>query len=175
MTLQRTDPLTRIVLETERLLVRELTPDDAAFALGLTNDPAFLEYIGDKGIRTLDDARAYIDTAIDSYRRLGYGLFLVESRIDRVPIGTCGILRKEWLDDPDIGYAFLPAYRGRGYALEAAAAVLAHARREWSLERVVAVVTPHNAASIRLLGKLGLRFERTVEEPRTGEQLALFA
>lgn len=164
----------RTVLETARLVVRELSPDDAPFVIELTNDPAFLEYIGDKGIRTLDDARAYVGTALDSYNRYGYGLFLVQLK-DGTPIGTCGILRKEWLDAPDIGYAFLPAFRGRGYALEAAAGVHAHARDAWSLERIVAVVAPGNAASIRLLEKLGLRFERTVVDPRTGEHLALFA
>jgi RimJ/RimL family protein N-acetyltransferase len=92
-----------------------------------------------------------------------------------VPIGTCGILRKDWLDDPDIGYAYLPQFWGRGYAREAAAAVLAHGHGAWALDRIVAVVTPHNAASIRLLEKIGMHFERTVVDPKSGEQLSLFA
>jgi [ribosomal protein S5]-alanine N-acetyltransferase len=164
----------RVILETERLVLRQLTLDDAEFVFALTNEPSFLEFIGDKGISTLENARAYITNGpLDSYRRYGYGLWLVQLKVDGVPIGTCGILRKEWLADPDIGYAFLPSYWGRGYALEAAAAVLFHARATWSLDRIAAVVTPHNAPSIRLLEKLGMRFERTVVNPNA-EVLALF-
>jgi RimJ/RimL family protein N-acetyltransferase/transcriptional antiterminator Rof (Rho-off) len=166
----------RVVLETERLVLRELGLDDAEFVLRLTNEPSFLEFIGDKGVRTLDDARNYIVTGpLDSYRRHGHGLLLVRLKEGGEPIGTCGILRKDWLDAPDIGYAFLPSCWGRGYAQEAAAAVLEHGRRACSLGRIVAVVTPHNTASIRLLEKLGMRLESTVVDPRSGEPLALFA
>jgi RimJ/RimL family protein N-acetyltransferase len=166
----------RVALETERLTIRELALDDAEFALTLTNEPSFLEFIGDRGVRTLEDARNYIATGpLASYARHGHGLMAVLLKDGGVPIGMCGVLKKDWLDAPDIGYAFLPQYWGRGYALEAAAAVLAHARTALGLRRVVAVVTPHNVPSIRLLEKLGMRFERTVVDPKSGEQLALFA
>ncbi|MFD2371990.1 GNAT family N-acetyltransferase [Brevibacillus sp. GCM10020057] len=164
-----------IVLETERLRLRYQTLDDAAFILELVNDPAWLQYIGDRGVRTLEDARAYIaNGAIRSYERDGFGFYLVERKEDRTLLGMCGLVRREGLEDVDIGYAFLPAYRGRGYAHEAASAVMQYATQTLGLSRVVAITAQDNHASGRLLEKLGLRFERLIQLPNAPEWLKLF-
>src|SRR5688572_24048547 len=118
-----------IVLETERLQLRYLSADDAPFIVELLNDPDWLQFIGDKSVRTLGDARAYLrDGPIAMYPREGFGLYLVVLRAQAKPIGLCGLIRRSGLADVDIGFAFLPAFRGSGYALESAAAVLAHGR-----------------------------------------------
>ena len=164
-----------IVLETERLILRRLAEDDAPFILELLNDPAFLRYIGDKGVRTLDGARDYLRSGpLASYERFGFGLYLVELADGGAAIGTCGLLKRDTLEDPDVGFAFLPAYRRQGYALEAASAVLAHGRNDFGLERIVAVVSPENESSIKLLGKLGLGFEGRVRLSEEGEEIYLF-
>ncbi len=151
------------VLETARLDVRPLTHDDAEFILRLLNDPSFLRNIGDKGVRTLDDARRYLDEGpIASYAAHGFGLWRVATKSDDVPVGMCGLLRRPELDDVDVGYALLPEYGSKGYALEVAHAVLRHARERLGLARIVAVVKPGNARSIRLLERLGFRYERLV-------------
>jgi len=152
--------VTMTVLETERLVLRELEDSDAEFVLGLLNEPSFLDNIGDKGVRTLEDAREYIRTGPRaSYDELGFGLNLVELKPTRTPIGICGLLQRDVLPDPDIGFALLPAYWSEGYAFESASAVLSQASDVLSLPRVLAIVSPGNDASIRLLGKLGLGFD----------------
>jgi RimJ/RimL family protein N-acetyltransferase len=164
-----------IVLQTERLRVRHMAPDDAGFMLGLLNDPAWHRFIGDRGIRTMDGARDYIlNGPMEMVARLGFGFYVVERREDDCPIGVCGLAKRDFLDDVDIGYAFLPEYGRQGYAVEAARGVLAHAR-ELGLKRIVATVRPDNSASIRLLEKLGLRFERTIQAPDTVRALQVFA
>jgi [ribosomal protein S5]-alanine N-acetyltransferase len=146
----------KIVADTARLRIRHLHEGDAPFILDLLNQPTFLRFIGDKGVRTLDDARAYIvSMAINNYAAHGHGLYLVEETETGLPAGTCGILRKPTLPHPDIGYAFLPAFWGRGYALEAAAAIMTHAVA-LGIERLCAVVDPQNESSIKLLVKLGM-------------------
>ena len=165
-----------IVLDTDRLILRRLSVDDAAFILELLNDPAFLRFIGDKGVRTLDNARDYVlNGPMASYERFGFGLYLTQLKDGGIPIGICGLLKRDTLDDPDVGFAFLPAYRRNGYALESASAVLAHGRRDFAMERIVAVVSPENEGSIRLLEKLGLAFERRVRLSEGGEEIQLFA
>ena len=150
-------------LQTERLLLRALTFDDAAFILRLLNEPSYLEHIGDKNVRTLDDARAYVEYGpMASHRAHGYGLDRVELRASGQPIGICGLLRREMLDDADLGYAFLPEFWSRGYASEAVTAVLADAKSRLGLRRVAAVVSNDNAASIRLLEKLGFHYRRMI-------------
>jgi RimJ/RimL family protein N-acetyltransferase len=164
------------VLETERLVLRPFTDADAPFVLALLNEPSFLEFIGDRGVRTLDDARAYLEGGpLESYRRNGFGPYRVELRGSPVAMGLCGLLERHWLDHVDLGFAFLPRYWSRGYALEAARAVMRHARDELGLGRVLAVTTPGNQASIRLLGKLGFEFEGLVQAGGDGEALHLFA
>ena len=156
------------LIETPRLILRRLGLDDAAFILELLNDPAFLRYIGDKGVRCDDDAREYIQKGpLASYDRYGFGLFLVALKTGE-PIGICGLLKRDSLDDADVGFAFLPGFRSQGYALESAQAVLAHARDAWGLTRVLAITSPDNVASISLLHKLGFAFAG-MKELREGE------
>lgn len=164
------------MLATARLVLRLITTDDAAFILGLVNDPSWLRYIGDKGVHTLDDAREYILRGpVAMVERTGFGLYLAELADDRTPIGMCGLIKREGIADVDIGFAFLPAYRGQGYALEAAAAVMEHGRNVLRIPRIVAITDPENAASIRLCERIGLRFERTIRLPNGDDELNLFA
>jgi len=163
-------------IQTERLLLRELVPADAPFILELVTDPAFLRNIGDRGVRDLDTAARYIaDGPTASYARHGYGLWRVELRDTGEPIGTCGLLRRDALPDPDIGYAYLPQHRARGYAQEAAAAVLRYAREALALPRVLAIVNPDNAASIRVLERLGMRAEGRLRLSEEAPEVRLFA
>ena len=144
------------LLETPRLSLRVLTEDDAAFVLGLLNEPSFIRNIGDRGVRTIEDARAYLAQGpIASYARFGFGLYLVELKTARTPIGICGILKRDQLPEPDLGFAFLPGYWSQGYGLESATAVRDYARATFGLPRLLAIVSPANATSIRLLEKLG--------------------
>lgn len=163
------------VLETERLALRRLDVEqDAAFVLRLLNDPDWLTYIGDRGVRNLEDARHYLrEGPVASYARHGHGLYAVEDSTDGALAGICGLLRRDFLDGPDLGFAFLPDFRRRGYAFEASVAVLRHERRELGLERVFAVTSPDNAASIRLLGKLGFRPDGSIRPPGDAEKLVL--
>ncbi len=152
-----------MILETERLTVREFTPGDAEFILALLNDPAFIANIADKGVRTIEAARDYLIAGpIASYARFGFGLWRVALKSNDWPIGMCGLIQRDGLDDVDIGYAFLPEFRTRGYALEVASAVRDCARSRFHLKRLVAVVKADNERSVRLLQKLGMRFERRV-------------
>lgn len=153
------------MLETKRLVLREFTLQDEGFILEMLNDPGFLRNIGDKGVRTLADARKYLEKGpMDSYRRNGFGLYAVYLRNGdaAAPVGMCGLVKREGLQDPDIGYAFLARHRGRGYAVESAAAVLEHGTRALELPRIVAITSPHNQASIRVLEKIGLKFDRVI-------------
>lgn len=164
------------VLETERLVLRWATTDDAPFFLRLLNDPGWIRFIGDRGVRSLEAARDYIVTKpVAMYERVGFGMYLVELKDSGKPIGTCGLARREGLDDVDIGFAFLPRFRSQGYAFEAAAACLAYARDTLHLDRVVAITTEDNEASARLLEKLGLRFEKAVTVAGDPEELRLFS
>ena len=165
-----------VVLTTERLTIRRLTEDDAPFILELLNDPSFLRNIGDRNVRTLDDARAYIRKGpLASYERHGFGLWLVELKGEGTPIGICGLLKRDVLDAPDIGFAYLPPFQAKGYGYEAARAVLDHARDTLRLPRVVAIVDADNEVSAGLLEKLGMRFERSVRLSDGEPQLRLYA
>lgn len=147
------------LLETPRLELRRLSEDDAPFVLVLLNEPSFIRNIGDRGVRTLDDARAYLAEGPNaSYARHGFGLYLVELKEPRMPIGICGILKRDVLPEPDLGFAFLPAYWSQGYGLESAAAVRDYARDTIGLPSLLAIVSPANEGSIRLLEKLGFTF-----------------
>jgi len=162
------------VLVTERLELREFTLDDAEFVLRLVNEPAFLRYIGDRGVRTLDDARSYIaDGPVAGYARDGHGLMRVVRKSDGTGVGMCGVLKRDTLPDPDIGFSFFPEHWSQGYALESARAVMRHARETLRLGRILAITTKDNQPSMRLLGKLGFRPEGIVN--LGGEDLRLFA
>jgi len=161
---------------TDRLVVEPLTLADDAFIVALLTDPDWLRYIGDRGVRTTDDARRYLETGpMASYAAHGFGLYRVARRDTGVPIGICGLLRRATLPDVDIGFAFLPDYRAQGYAFEAASATLSFARDTLGLERIVAIVSPENAASIRLLLKLGMVQEGKVRLSDDGDAVCLFA
>ena len=148
------------MLETERLVLVQLADSDADFIVGLLNEPSFLRYIGDRGVRSADDERRYIrEGPMAGYERYGYGLLRVALKADDTPIGMCGVLKRDTLPDPDLGFSFLPAYWSKGYALEAATAVMRHARNVLHLGRILAITTQDNGPSMRLLGKLGFRFD----------------
>ena len=162
------------VLETGRLVLRRLTVEDAPFLLRLLNEPSWLRFIGDRGVRTLDDARRYVlEGPIDMYGRLGFGLYATTLQgNEAAPIGICGLVKRAGLDDVDIGFALLPEFWGKGYAYEAASAVMAYAKEVVGLRRVVAITSLDNESSARLLEKIGLRFERLIR--LNGEDLKLF-
>jgi ribosomal-protein-alanine N-acetyltransferase len=165
-----------MVLETERLVLRRFTLEDAAFVVELVNDPAWLANIGDRKVRTLEDARGYLrHGALAMYERVGYGMYVVTLKGSGEPIGTCGLIQRAELTDVDIGFAFLPQYRGRGFAFESAVAVLEYGTRVIGLKRIVAIVTATNQPSIRVLEKIGLRFERTIRFPGDAEEIPLYA
>lgn len=164
------------VLETDRLILRRLSVEDNEFMLELVNDPAWLRFIGDRGVRTLDDARDYIlKGPVVMYARVGFGLYLVEQKSDGVPIGICGLIKRDALDDVDIGFAFLPKFRAQGYAYESASAVLTYGQSVFGLKRIVAITSPDNDRSAQLLEKLGFTFEQMVRLSDDGEELKLFA
>jgi RimJ/RimL family protein N-acetyltransferase len=164
------------ILETTRLRLCHLTPDDASFILDLLNDLSFQQNIGDKGVRSIADARGYLLSGpIASYERFGFGLFLVEQLETKIPMGICGILKRETLDDVDIGFAFLPQFRGQGFAVEAAQAVKDFARTRFNLKRLVAITLPNNHASIRVLEAIGMQFETMLRMSNDCEKLKLFA
>lgn len=165
-----------IVIETERLRLKHLDPDrDDEFILELVNEPSFLHYIGDKGVRTLADARRYItDGPQKSYETNGYGLYKVELKKDATPIGMCGLVRRNTLPDADIGFAFLENYWNNGYAYESAAAIMKYARETLGIKRLLAITTPDNMASGKLLNKIGLRFDRLIQLSQDTEPVKLF-
>ena len=148
-------------LETERLLLTHLDPADAAFILELLNEPSWLRFIGDKNVHSLDDARRYIENGpMAMYAAKGFGLYRVALKETDTPIGICGLIKRDTLPEPDIGFAFLPRAWGAGYAREASLAVIEQGRREFGLVRLLAITDPDNERSIRLLERLGLREER---------------
>jgi [ribosomal protein S5]-alanine N-acetyltransferase len=159
-----------IVTETPRLRLRHLARADAPFILELMSDHDFLRNIGDRGVHTLEDARHYLTSGpLASYERYGFGLCAVELKASGVTIGLCGLLHRETHPDVEVGFALLPRFRGQGYALEAARAVLEFGTRELGLERLVAITRAGNEASIRILEALGLKYERTVRFTDDGE------
>jgi len=163
------------LLETERLLLRQLTTEDATFMFELLNDPSFIRNIGDRNIRTIDDACAYIvNGPVKSYEKNGFGLYLVILKETNESIGICGLIRRESLEDVDIGYALLPKFWSKGYAVEAAQATKAYAKDVVGLKRLVAIVDPVNVGSIRVLEKIGLRYENMVQLSADDIELKLF-
>jgi RimJ/RimL family protein N-acetyltransferase len=166
-----------IILDTERLVLRHMSPEtDAEFVLELLNQPSFLQYIGDKGVRTLDDAQQYIRNGpLKSYQQNGFGLYTVELKENGAPVGISGLVKRDTLPDADIGFAFLPEYWSQGYAIESAAAVMTYARETLGLGRVLAITSPDNERSAKLLGKIGLRFERMLKLMDDAPEVKLFS
>jgi len=162
------------ILETERLKLRKIVVADATFIHGLMNDAAYLEYIGDKGVKTVADAETFLkNVALKSYDENGFGHYIVELKSDATPIGTCGYVKRDELDDPDIGFAFLPEFRKRGYALESAKAIFEFGIDALGFKKISAITTQNNERSGLLLEKLGFNFERLISMPN-GDELRLF-
>jgi RimJ/RimL family protein N-acetyltransferase len=158
--------------ETERLIIREFTEADAPFILRLLNEPTFIQYIADKGVRTLEQASEYLHQGpMKSYRIHGHGLCAVVLKASMECIGMCGLIKRDQFPEIDLGYAFLPEFGSKGYALESARAVLEFGERALGLRKTIALVAPDNARSIKLLEKLGYAFCREVrmdsEDPGT--------
>jgi RimJ/RimL family protein N-acetyltransferase len=163
-------------LETERLMLRPLTPGDASFIFELVNEPPWLAYIGNKGVLTLDDAEAYIRKGpMRMYADRGFGLCLVERKDDGTSMGMCGLIKRDTLADVDLGFAFLQRFWGAGYAREAAAATVAFARDSLGLGRIVAITTRDNRRSSQLLRKLGFAFEQPIKPDADADELELYA
>jgi RimJ/RimL family protein N-acetyltransferase len=162
-------------IETERLSIRRLVKDDAPFILELVNEPAFIKNIADRGVRNLEDARKYIaDGPLTMYEKYGFGLFAVELKESGVPIGMCGLLKRDTLEDVDIGYAYLESHWGKGYASEAGAAMVDYGRNVVGLKRIVAITAQDNQGSINVLEKLGFQYEKLITMPGDDEAVKFF-
>jgi RimJ/RimL family protein N-acetyltransferase len=163
------------ILETERLRLRELTLDDTAFIIELVNSPGWLKFIGDRNVKSEEQAKAYLQNGpLKSYRENGFGLSLVETKEGNRKIGMCGILKRDTLEHPDIGYALLPEFTGNGYAFEMAHAMLQYATGQLKLPTICAITVPENARSIKILEKLGLRNMKRIQLPNNQEELLLY-
>lgn len=163
------------ILETNRLTLRHVHTDDAPFILRLLNEPSWLQNIGDRHVRTLQDAESYIEYSfVAMYTRHGFGMFLVELNETQASIGLCGLIKREGLDDVDLGFAFLPEYWGKGYAFEAASPMLSYGKTAHDLSRLVAITLPTNSSSMNLLTKLGFQLEGTICLPNDTETLNLY-
>ena len=164
------------VSRTARLALRRLTLADGAFYCRLANDPDFLRNIGNRNVPTPEAATEFIRTkTLPGYEALGFGMYLVESKADGTPLGLAGLVKRDHLPGPDIGFAFLPEARGQGYALEAARGVVDYARGVLEIERLLAIVSPHNTASSRLLEKLGFVLEGLRPVGPGGEELLVYS
>jgi RimJ/RimL family protein N-acetyltransferase len=164
------------VAETARLRLRWLAASDAAFIFELVNEPSWIQFIGDKGVKTLQDAARYIENGpVAMYKRVGFGLYMVELKDSCEPIGICGLIKRDGLDDVDLGFAFRPMFWRNGYAFESAAAVMAYGRSTLGLRRIVAILSHDNHRSSRLLERLGFSFEGTVKLRPDDEDLDLYA
>jgi RimJ/RimL family protein N-acetyltransferase len=164
------------VLQTQRLTLRHFDLNDAAFIVELLNEPSWLQHIGDKGIKTSSDAERYIqDGPLAMYARLGFGLYLVELTDSGEPLGMCGLIKRDTLQDVDLGFAFLSRVWGNGYAYEAATAVMSYAATRLRIDRIVAITSQTNQASGKLLRKLGFTFEHLVATTVGGQDLMLYS
>jgi [ribosomal protein S5]-alanine N-acetyltransferase len=165
-----------LICETERLVIRQLTLTDTAFVLDLLNTPTWIQYIGDRGIKTLDEARNYLlNGPLNSYKRYGFGLNLVALKDGEVPIGMTGLIKRDGLDHPDIGFALHPDYAGNGYAYESASAVMKHAKEDLRVPVIIAITTEDNLRSVALLQKIGLIYEKRVTLPGNPKEYMLFS
>ena len=165
-----------VVATGRRVALRKFTVDDRAFIWELVNDDDWLRYIGDRGVNTVEDAVPYLTNGpFASYEKHGFGLWCLTLRATETAIGMCGLLKREWLDDVDIGFALLPEFRGQGYAFEAAQLTLAHALDTLKLNRVAAIVSPENAPSRALLERLGMTARGDVRAPGAERDVMLYA
>ena len=162
-----------LILQTERLMLRQFEQTDAKFIVELVNTPGWIEFIGDRNIKTEEAAVAYLQNGpMKSYKENGFGLWMVETK-EETSIGMCGILKRDSLEFPDIGFAFLPGFMGRGYAFEIANATIHYAKDKLNLKTILAITVPTNKKSITLLEKIGLQFSKTIFTPVDNEELML--
>lgn len=160
------------ILQTERLVLRQLTLTDTPFIIELLNTPGWIKYIGDRNVKTAAQARQYLANGpLSSYAANGFGLWLVALRNSHAPVGMCGLIKRGYLPHPDIGYAFLPQHTGQGYAFEIAGAVLQFAFSKLKMEKILAITLADNAASVKLLLKLGMAYEETFVDEKHNETL----
>jgi len=165
----------KVILETERLLLREFEEEDAGFIFRLLNSPGWLKFIGPRGIQTEENAKDYINSKLrKAYAELGFGFYLIELKSSGESAGMCGLVKREGLDDVDVGFALLPEYEGMGYAYDAAAAIVEYAGKTLHIKTLSAITIPGNKSSIRLLEKIGLRFSKMIRIPNDPEELMLF-
>lgn len=164
-----------IILETERLSLRELNLSDTNFIISLLNSPGWLRFIGDRNVRTSEEAHNYLQNGpMRSYQINGFGLWLAELKSTETAIGMCGLIKREGLDDIDIGFAILPEYAGQGYGYEVASATLTYGQNKLNIKRIVGITNPDNEFSIKLLQKIGLTFEKRIKLSPESEELLLF-
>lgn len=164
-----------IVIETERLILREFTEEDAPFIYELLNSPGWLKYIGTRGIADLEAARKYIaDMMMPSYEKNGFGLYMMARKEDGALMGMCGLIDRDSLEDVDIGFAILPEYEGKGYTREASEATMEYARNPLGLKKIVGITVPYNTGSIKVMEKIGMKFEKMIRVPNDPEELMLY-
>jgi RimJ/RimL family protein N-acetyltransferase len=164
------------IIETERLFLRRFIPDDSEFILELLNTEGWIRYIGDRNVRTTEQAKSYLENgALKSYETNGFGLNLVQLKANNKPIGMCGLIKRDYFDHPDIGFAFLPDYTGKGYAYEIAERVINYGLNQIQLKKILAITLPENFPSIKLLKKLGFSYEKNFVSADTNEELSLYS
>jgi ribosomal-protein-alanine N-acetyltransferase len=163
-------------IESERIFLRPLTLEDSEFILQLLNTDGFIKYIGDRNVRTIDQAKDYLlNGPLKSYETNGFGLSLAELKTDLTPVGMCGLLKRDYLDHPDVGFAFLPNYTGKGYAREIVKEIIRFGLNDLKMNKIFAIVLPENSSSIKLLEKVGFRYDKNVISPDTNEELSLYS
>jgi [ribosomal protein S5]-alanine N-acetyltransferase len=161
------------IIETPRLILQEFTTDDAAFMLELLNTKLWIQFIGDRNVRTVEEAEQYLlNGYMKSYQTHGFGFYKVMLKDTHEAIGICGIIKRDYLEDVDIGFAFLPQFLGKGYGFEAASATLDYTLNTLKIKRLIAIVNPENEVSIGLIKKIGLQFEKLIKSGE--EELMLF-
>ncbi len=164
------------IIATERLLLRPFTLENSDFILELLNTEGWIKYIGDRNVKTTEQAREYLENGpLKSYQTNGFGLSLVQLKANNKPIGMCGLIKRDYLDHPDIGFAFLPNYTGKGYAYEVAKGTIQYAMNELQKENILAITLPENSSSIRLLVKLGFKYDKNFITKDTNEELLLYS
>ena len=163
-------------IESERVRLRPFTLEDGEFVVELLNTEGWIRYIGDRNIKTIAQAKSYLQNGpLKSYERNGFGLSLAELKTDGTPMGMCGLLKRDYLDHADIGFAFLPAYTGKGYAYEIAKEIIRYGFQKLEMEKILAITLPENFSSIKLLEKIGFRCEKNFISPDTSEELSLYS
>lgn len=165
----------KIILETERLIIREFIFDDSDFVIRLVNSPGWLTFIGDRNIKNTEQARQYmVQGPMASYKKNGFGFYVVLLKATQQQLGICGLIKRDTLLHTDLGFAFLPEFNGRGYAYEASSAIIHYSKNHIKLKKLIAIVMPENASSIKLLEKLGMTFDKMIEFGEKKENLMLY-